>query len=171
MQRGILPLWVVAGIACLLLDGCSRVEPPQVPSYVGQTPPEITVKAFVNAPANMPKTLAGLRGRVVLLDFFGTWCEPCRDPLLRVQEFHEKYASQGLVVLGIDPEEKDDVKPFLEEMKVTFPVALDDDKKTFHAYGVKGLPMAYLIGSDGKVIWQELTGQMIEEALQRAQKK
>ena len=143
--------------------------------YAGQTPPKITVKGFINGSSEMPKTLEGLLGRVVLLEFWATWCPPCRAMIPHMKELFEKYSSRGLQIISITAEDPETVKPFVKENKMTYTIGLDDNRQTVRAYGIKSIPMAYLIGRDGKVIWQGHPAQLkegqIEEALQTVEKK
>ena len=143
--------------------------------YAGQTPPKITVKGFINGSSEMPKTLEGLRGRVVLLEFWATWCPPCRAIIPHVKELADKFSLRGLQIISVTAEAPEIVKPFAAKNDMTYTIGLDDGKQTMRAYGIKSIPMAYLIGRDGKVIWQGHPAQLkegqIEEALQAVEKK
>jgi cytochrome c biogenesis protein CcmG/thiol:disulfide interchange protein DsbE len=96
--------------------------------------------------------LANYRGKVVLLDFWATWCTPCRDEIPRFVEFQDKYHEQGLQVIGISMD--DDAKPvraFYKEFKMNYPVALGNEKVAEAYGGVLGLPITFLIDRDGRV--------------------
>jgi len=162
-------------LTCSALGVLARDARSEGNDYVGQTPPEIKVTGFINGSSEMPKTLEGLRGRVVLLEFWATWCPPCRETIPHLKQLFEKYSSRGLQIISVSPEDPETVKPFVKENEMTYTIGLDDNKQTVHAYGIKSIPMAYLIGRDGKVIWQGHPAQLkegqIEEALQTVEKK
>ena len=96
--------------------------------------------------------LANYRGKVVLLDFWATWCTPCRDEIPRFVEFQNKSRERGLQVIGISMD--DDAKPvreFYQQLKMNYPVALGNEKVAEAYGGVLGLPITFLIGRDGRV--------------------
>ena len=99
-----------------------------------------------------PLDLANYRGKVVLLDFWATWCTPCRDEIPHFVELQEKYREQGFQVIGISMD--DDPKPvreFYREFKMNYPVALGSEKVAEAYGGVLGLPITFLIDRDGRV--------------------
>ena len=99
-----------------------------------------------------PLTLSGNRGKVVLLNFWATWCTPCRAEIPEFERFQNTYGPQGLQVIGVSMD--DDAKPvreFGEQFKVNYPVALGNYKLAQSYGGVLGLPVTFLIGRDGKI--------------------
>jgi peroxiredoxin len=96
--------------------------------------------------------LSQYRGKVVLLNFWATWCAPCRSEIPRFVDLQNKYGSQGLQIVGISLD--DDPKPvsrFYQQAKMNYPVAIGNAKLAEQYGGVLGLPVSFLIGRDGRI--------------------
>jgi thiol-disulfide isomerase/thioredoxin len=116
----------------------------------GKPAPAISLKTIDDKTINLP----GPRGHVVLIDYWATWCGPCRAQLPHTQKLADDktLAAGGLLVLAIDRQETPDkVKRFLEKNHYTFTVPMDVDHKFGEAYFVHGLPVTILIGRDGNI--------------------
>jgi peroxiredoxin len=102
-------------------------------------------------------TLSSLRGKVVLLDFWATWCVPCRQEIPRFVELQDQYGDRGLQIIGVSMDDSaDPVRDFYKQYKMNYPVVMGD-AKTGEAYGgVLGLPIAFVIGRDGKIYWKHI---------------
>lgn len=96
--------------------------------------------------------LSAYRGKVVLLDFWATWCYPCREEIPRFVELQEKYGNQGLQVIGISmDDEPEPVREFYQRYKMNYPVVMGNAKTGERYGGVLGLPIAFIIGRDGRM--------------------
>ena len=98
--------------------------------------------------------LSDLRGKVVLVNFWATWCPPCREELTRVQtDIIDRFAGKDFVFLPISRgEEKQTVAAFRKRMNYTFPMGLDPDQKIFRRYAKNYIPRNFLIDAEGKVV-------------------
>ena len=97
-------------------------------------------------------SLGDYKGKVVVLNMWASWCEPCREEMPMLQKTHEKIASQGGLVLGIDTQDASDAaKQFLAESKATFPSLRDKDKAYGREFGVTGYPETFLIDRQGRI--------------------
>ena len=132
----------------LYVAGRRKAQQPKVAAS-GNVAPDFTVKDI----DGKKLTLSDYKGKVVLLDFWATWCTPCREEIPRFIEMQEKYGPQGLQVVGISMD--DDAKPvreFNQRYKMNYPVAVGDDKLAESFGGVLGLPVNFVIDRDGRIV-------------------
>jgi thiol-disulfide isomerase/thioredoxin len=125
-------------------------------SFLGREPPELAPGGNWLNPADGP-TLASLRGKVVFLQFAFLECPSCALMTPHLERWHQAYGPKGLVVLYVDnglADRLDGAKATVASRKIPYPFFHDPEGKTLAAYGVRAFPTAYLIGADGKVIWE-----------------
>lgn len=115
-------------------------------------------------------SLAGLRGKTVLIDFWATWCAPCVRSMPHIQKVHEDYKDQGLVVLGINNESPEKPRSFMKKNGYTFTVLTDPGSKVARAYGVRGIPTTYIVDPQGYVVTHTV-GYKPESELREALEK
>ena len=123
-------------------------------TYPGKPAPDFSLQTVDGQTVK----LSDRRGKVVLLDFWATWCSPCRASLPHIQELSESqsWTDSGLVVWAVNARQSaEDVSYFLANNQYTFTALLDEDGAVMSKYGVRGIPMTVLIGRDGKVenVW------------------
>ena len=100
-----------------------------------------------------PVRLSSLKGRAVVLNFWATWCGPCKIEMPWIIELQKQYADQGLVVLGVAmDEDQKDVPKFAKDMGVNYPVLLGNEQVADLYGGIQALPTTYYIGRDGKIV-------------------
>lgn len=98
-------------------------------------------------------SLAALQGRVVLVNFWASWCAECRPEMPMFERLHRDFATQGLTVLGINfREDMPRIQGYAKELNLTFPLLLDPGGEIFRSYGVIGLPTTFLVGRDGRPV-------------------
>ncbi len=119
--------------------------------------------------------LADLRGKLVLVDFWATWCGPCVAELPNVREAYEKYHSRGFDVISISFDKTDSaVRSFAKRHGMIWPQILADgaDKGPLaRTWGVSGIPATFLIGPDGKVLAKDLRGEVLLKRIARETRK
>jgi peroxiredoxin len=96
-------------------------------------------------------TLRDLRGKVVLVNFWATWCPPCRKEMPDLEALYNRFKGQGFVILGISDEEASKVKPFVENHDVAYPVLLDPGRKVNDLFSVDSIPKTFIYNREGKL--------------------
>jgi thiol-disulfide isomerase/thioredoxin len=101
--------------------------------------------------AGAPASVASLKGKVALIDFWATWCGPCRMIAPRLSALKDRYGPQGLAVVGITTDEAEQVAVFAERNQMRYPLVIDKDGETSRAYNITGLPTMVLVDKKGVV--------------------
>jgi len=101
-------------------------------------------------------TLSDLRGKVVLVNFWATWCPPCRKEMPDLDTLYQKFKDQGLIVLAIDDEEEGKIRPYLAEHPVSYPILLDVSRKTNESFRIDGIPKGFVYDRQGKLVAQSI---------------
>ena len=111
-------------------------------------------------------TLSDLRGQIVIINFWATWCPPCRAETPDLENSYEQYKNSGVVILGVDLTNQDslsDVQAFVREFSLTYPILLDRDGKVSNAlYQIKGLPSTFFVNREGIIRTVVVGGPMSE---------
>ena len=145
-------LFAIALLCSLSLSGCSSDAPrapDSGPVAVGQPAPDFTLTDL----QGRSYTLSQLRGKVVIVNFWASWCPPCRAEMPSMEQLHRQLSGQGLVMLAINIE-KDGrriVPQFLAANPHSFPVLLDDQEVVQRRYGVNRFPESFVIRKDGVI--------------------
>jgi cytochrome c biogenesis protein CcmG/thiol:disulfide interchange protein DsbE len=137
----------LVSLLALIAGACSR---PPAPSTADRKPaPEFTLK---DADGRTVK-LSDYKGKIVLLNFWATWCGPCKLEIPWFAEFERKYKDRGFAVLGVSMDEEgwEVVKPFLSEMQVNYRVVLGDEAVAKAYQGVESLPTTFIIDREGRI--------------------
>lgn len=109
--------------------------------------------------------LTDLRGKVVVINFWATWCGPCRIEMPVLEEYHHRYEPE-MTVLGINVQEsREAVEAYVSELGLTFPILLDEEGKVSSLYRVRGYPSTYILDGEGIIRYQHI-GQISEAQLQ-----
>src|SRR5579859_4922156 len=119
---------------------------------VGNPAPDFSVKPIVGTKSAV--SLKGMHGKVVLVDFWGTFCEPCKKSFPKLQDLNTKYASSGLRIVGVSEDESDDkdkIPGFGDTYGAKFPLAWDGDKSIAKHYKPETMPSSFIIDKKGVV--------------------
>ena len=162
--RVLMALLLALGIAWI---AASRVPAEQV-MLRSQRPP--SPQAGFAAPDFTLETLGGqslrladLRGQVVLINFWATWCPPCRAEMPAIQQVYQRHREHGFTVLAVDIQEGDtQVADFVDDMGLTFPILMDREGSVSANYQVKALPSTFFVDREGVIQNVTLGGPMAE---------
>ncbi|MFD0715647.1 peroxiredoxin family protein [Paenibacillus sp. GCM10027626] len=131
----------------------------------GNIAPDFTLQAFEGEDL----TLSSFRGEKVILNLWASWCPPCRAEMPDMQAFYEDHQANGIKVLAVNltAAEKavEDVAVFVDEYKLTFPVAMDDQNAVAEMYRVRSIPSTFILDEEGKII-QKIVGPMTYEMME-----
>lgn len=124
-----------------------------LPPVLPRSAPNFALKNLTDATV----TLEQYRGKIVLLDFWATWCKPCVKSMPVLQELYEQFAGKDFFVVGISTDEngKKAVEPFIKKHKITYPILLDtEENPAWDTYKVKVIPMMFLVDRKGQIVKQ-----------------
>jgi peroxiredoxin len=96
--------------------------------------------------------LSGLRGKVVLVNFWATWCPPCRKEIPDLGALYARFQEQGFAILAISDEEAGKVAAFAKEQNIKYPILLDTGRRVHEMFGVEGIPKSFVYDRDGKIV-------------------
>ena len=158
-----------AALAIVLAAACARHEaaasgakPPHRPAAAETAgPPEVGMRMPDYTAQWLDGSrfvLASQKGNVVLLNLWATWCGPCRFEIPELDKLHRAYAARGFKVIGVSVDEggAKDVRPFVTDQKISYPIALDPDGKLATLLQTSNLPTSILVDRSGKVVWRHV---------------
>lgn len=141
-------------VAAVLASACGDA-PPKGVIAVGGPAPEYGTRAL----GGDSVSLATLRGRVVLLNVWATWCHPCRDEIPQLEALHRQFEKDGLVVAGVSidvPGMDAAIRDFMRDFSMTYPVWLDPDERVSAIFRTIGVPETFLIDRAGVIRWRKI---------------
>jgi thiol-disulfide isomerase/thioredoxin len=148
----IICIWLtVAGLASHPASAQSKLDYKVVPILQAMKEVAPTPDIALGTLDGKKISLKDFRGKVVLLNFWASWCAPCREEMPAMEKLYQEYRNKNFAILAVAVKDsRQDTLNFVKELKLTYPVALDPDAKVGQEYGAWGLPVTYLIGPNGE---------------------
>jgi cytochrome c biogenesis protein CcmG/thiol:disulfide interchange protein DsbE len=142
---GVILVWVgVLGLLALLGVGLIRTQ--QGPAGVGSKPAPFTLRTFEGVEINT----ADLIGQVVVINFWASWCEPCKQEAAELEQAYQQYKDQGVAFLGVNyVDTEPEARAYLAEFGITYPNGPDLGTRISQAFRIRGVPETYILGPDG----------------------
>ncbi len=141
-------------LAVWLFPGMARAA--SLADALAVLPPQAKIEApdfVVRTPEGDSLHLGDFRGQVVFLNFWATWCVPCRREMPAIQKLYREFRDQGFAIIALNLNEPvAAVRAFVKELGLTFPVGIDPAMVNFAVYGGRALPTSYLVGRYGKIL-------------------
>ena len=152
------PTWLAVGVIALVvvaLLGYGLIAKPAEPPQVGSPVPDFQLTALDDVEGEPPSAmnLSEQRGKVVVVNFFASWCDPCREEAADLEQTWREYREQDVQFFGIAFKDADSkVQAFLDEFDVTYPATVERGNRTARAYGVTGVPETFIIDQQGLLV-------------------
>jgi thiol-disulfide isomerase/thioredoxin len=123
------------------------------------TAPLVALEQLNGTMEGKPLGISDLRGKAVIVNFWASWCIPCKDEAPFLQETYERYRDRGLVVLGINSQDlRDDARGFMDRFDLTYPIVFDGRRKALKAWGIRGFPETFFVDRTGKIVGERIDG-------------
>lgn len=167
-----LSVGAVGAYATLTRAGTAAPGPTMSPSATAIAPPDTESAGRVNIPALAANLeflgdKPALSGHPLLIEFWATWCPPCRASIAHLNDLNKKYHDRGLEIVGITSEDKSVVERFRARTPMHYAVALDEDKALATEFKVETIPQAWLFDKDGRIVWSGHPMQLDEQTIAR----
>jgi cytochrome c biogenesis protein CcmG/thiol:disulfide interchange protein DsbE len=166
LKYGLQALTVLAVVGLLALLIWKVVHQDKGPKLGGGRTPPAPQFALSKLDGSGKLHLESLRGKVVVLNFWASWCAPCKSEAPRLEAAWRRYRDRGVVVVGVDGQDfSGDAKRFIRKYKLTYPNVHDGPGNTGSRYGVTGYPESYFVDRRGRLVGDRVVGEVSAEKL------
>ena len=147
-------------LGAIALAVCTLTVQAAPKDWIGKELPALGVEYLGTAPE--------LKGKPAVVEFWATWCPPCRKSIPHLNELNKKFKDKGLVIIGVSDEDQKKVEDFRKTTPMEYHVAIDKKGELSQKFGIRGIPHAFIVGKDGKIIWEGHPMSLKEADLEKA---
>jgi len=137
---------ILLSVAALAVAGLVLLPASTTGPMTGKPLPELSVQYFKDGDTVTT-------GKPTLVEFWATWCPPCLKSIPHLNDLNKKYSEKGLQILGITDEDRATVAAFVKDTPMDYHVALDEGSQYAAKFGIRGIPHAFLVDREGKIVW------------------
>jgi cytochrome c biogenesis protein CcmG/thiol:disulfide interchange protein DsbE len=161
---GVLLVWIVV-LGLLVILGLGLIRTRQGPVGVGQEVPDFVLQTFDGDVFD----IKDLRGQVVVINFWASWCKPCEQEAAELEQAYQKFKDQGVMFLGVDyVDSETEALGYLAKFNITYPNGPDKRTEISQAFRTRGVPETYIVGKDGKLVDVRIGPYMSLAEIERA---
>ena len=140
--------WIRALLFCLAALAAPALAAPALAPWSGAATPRLSLRDL----EGRTHDLATYKGKVVLINFWATWCEPCRQEMPAIQRLRDRLGPNAFAVIAVNVDEPDArVRQFIKSTGLDLPVVMDPGKHVTRSWGVRYLPVSFIVGADGRI--------------------
>lgn len=147
------PMVILLLVFLFVVAQCRKGETPEPTPDTGSRVQAIDFSLVGIDGANY--TLSAQKGKVVLVDFWATWCPPCREEIPHLKKLHEQFSEQGLIVWGVGLDEEGKLRAFAQEQDISYPI-LVGNQSVGQDYGVQGIPTTFLFDKENRIAFKHV---------------
>lgn len=161
---GVILVWVLV-LGLLAIVGFGLIRAQEGPIGIGKTVPDFTLTTFDGE----QHAIADYRGKVVLVNFWASWCVPCEQEAAELQQAYENFKDRDVVFLGVDYVDTEvEAKAYLDRFQITYPNGPDLGTRISQAFRIRGVPETYIVGRDGKLVGIKISPYVSLEEIETA---
>ncbi len=153
-MKKIITISVLFVLATTLILNC-RNEPREEP-HPGETSREEAIDFTLTGIDGIERTLSEQTGKVVLVDFWATWCPPCKVEIPYLKEIYATYKDEGLVIWGVGLDDEKKLRAFVQQYDIEYPILIDDTKTVGSKYSIQGIPTTILYDKKGRIAFKHV---------------
>ncbi len=153
---------ITAIFLIFLLPACAPAQAPEEDAPAGEYENDFTLLNLDGEEVS----LSDYQGNIVVINFWATWCPPCREEIPDFIQVYDEYRDQGVQFLGVSNEDRDTLASFADEFGINYPVLIDGSVDTiFPEWGIRAIPTTFIVGENGEIL-SSFEGYMPKEVLE-----
>jgi cytochrome c biogenesis protein CcmG/thiol:disulfide interchange protein DsbE len=161
---GVVLVWVLV-LGLLVIVGLGLVRTQEGPIGIGKSVPDFTLTTF----DGQQYSIEDYRGKVVLVNFWASWCKPCEQEAVELEQAYQNFKNREVVFLGVDyVDTETEALAYLDRFNITYPNGPDLGTRISQAFRIRGVPETYIVGRDGKIVGIKISPYLSLEEIETA---